>query len=79
MKFKLNSGHRKNNEKKTVKKFAFFPKIVDNGKTLVWLEFYFKEYRWQIWNNPTINNEWKLVKTYSNAGRIEMIEKEIYG
>jgi hypothetical protein len=79
MRFKLEASKNRNGQKKTVKKFALFPKIVDNGKTLVWLESYWVDYRWKVWDSPTLKDEWQVEKIYSKSERIKQIEKTIYG
>lgn len=65
MRFKLEASNRRDGDSKIVKKFALFPKIVDNGKTLVWLEPYWVEYRWRCWNSPKLKDDWQVSKIYS--------------
>jgi len=78
MKFKLEASKRRDKEKKTVKKFALVPKTVDNGKTLVWLEPYWVDYRWRCWNSPTLKDGWEVYKIYSREERQKKIENAIY-
>lgn len=77
MRFKLEASKNRDGQKKTVKKFALFPKIVDNGKTLVWLEPYWIDYYWKCWYSPNLKDEWKVAKIYSQEERDKQIENAI--
>ena len=75
MKIKFASHRQYDGNKKTVRRFAILPKIVDNGNTLVWMEYYFKDYVWRAWNSPRLNDGWELKKVYSKDEKNRIVEQ----
>lgn len=58
MRFKLETP--KEGTTKEVRKFAFFPKIVDDGseRNIIWLEYYYAIYEY-MWF-PSCGHQWVL-------------------
>lgn len=64
MRFKIETP--KEGTTKEVRKFAFFPKMIDDGKErhIVWFEYYYAIYEY-MWS-PSVGHYWMLRTTFVN-------------